>query len=137
MKVAVVFFAGSGRAQLVNIAKGVVQGLEQQGHQVDLIDGDRDVNVKLTIYEYIAVGTSGLSLWGGRISDRIGNFLANSGIITGRRCFAFISRGCIRKTKTLRELMKRMEHEGMYLKNSAILNTAEEATEIGKRLHVG
>jgi len=137
MKVAVLFFGGSGRQQLLEVSKGLVRGLEKQGKQVDLIDGDRDVNVKLTIYEYIAVGTSTVSLWGGKVSKKVTTFLANSGIVSGKRCFAFITKGGIRKTKTLRELMRIMEHEGMYLKNSRLLTSAEEAEEIGKRLHVG
>lgn len=136
MKVAVVFFPARDRRRLVEIARGLVEGIEKQGHQVDLIDGDRDVNVKLTIYEYIALGTDAVSFWGGRINQKITVFLANSGIVTGKRCFAFISKGGIRKIKTLRELMKVMEHEGMYLKKSDILPSAAEAVEVGKRLHI-
>lgn len=137
MKVAVIFFPTRDRRQLVDIAKGIVEGIEKQGHQVDLIDGNRDVNVKLTIYEYIALGTDAVSLWGGRIKPKIPVFLANSGIVTGKRCFAFISKGGIRKIKTLRELMRVMEHEGMYLKKSDILSSTAEAVEVGKRLHIG
>lgn len=137
MKVAVVFFAGANRNQVLTVSKGLLEGIEAQGHQVDLIDGDRDVNVKLTMYEYIALGTSALSLWGGKIDGRIPTFLANSGIVTGKRSFAFCLKGGIRKNKTLRELMKAMEHEGMYLKKSDLLSSVEEAKELGKRLHVG
>ena len=136
MKVGVVFFASRGRRQMVEIAKGLAEGIEKQGHQVDLIDAERDVNVKLTIYEYIALGTEATTAWGGRISGKIPVFLSNSGIVTGKRSFAFISNGGIRKTKTLRELMKAMEHEGMYLKKSDLLTSAAEAEEVGKRLHV-
>jgi len=136
MKVAVVFFGGSGREKLLNISKGLVKGLEGQGRQVDLIDGDRDVNVKLTIYEYIALGTSAPNFWGGRVSHKIALFLANSGMVSGKRCFAYITKGGLRKTKTLRALMNAMEHEGMYLKNSGFLSSVEEAEELGKRLHV-
>ena len=32
--------------------------------------------------------------------------------------------------------MKGMEKEGMFLKYSSILNSAQEAEEIGKRLHI-
>jgi menaquinone-dependent protoporphyrinogen IX oxidase len=137
MKVAVVFFPAKDRRRLVETARGLVEGIEKQGHQVDLIDGERDVNVKLTIYQYIALGTDALSVWGGRISENIKFFLANSGIVTGKRSFAFVSKGGIIKTKTLRELMKVMEREGMYLKKSDFLLSAAEAVEVGKRLHIG
>jgi len=136
MKVAVVFFGLTGRERLLNISKGLVKGLEKQGRQVDLIDGDHDVHVKLTMYEYIAIGTSNISLWGGKVSPKIAHFLSSSGMVSGKRCFAFIHGGGIRKSGTLRDLMKIMEHEGMYLKNSRFLSSPEEAEEIGKRLHV-
>jgi len=137
MKIAVLFFSGNGRQQLLEVSKGLARGLEKQGKQVDLIDGDKDVNVKLTMYQYIAIGTSALNMWGGKISRNITEFIANSGIVSGKRCFAFVTKSGLRKTKTLRALMKAMEHEGMYLKNSRLLSSAEEAEEIGKRLHVG
>ena len=60
MKIAVIFFSGNGRQQLLEVSKGLAKGLEEQGKQVDLLDGDKDVNVKLTMYQYIAIGTSAL-----------------------------------------------------------------------------
>ena len=44
MRIAVIYFAGGQRNKLVEVSKGLVKGIEAQGHQVDLIDGDRDVN---------------------------------------------------------------------------------------------
>ncbi len=137
MKVAVVFFAGNNRRQLTEAAKGLQQGLEKQGHQVDLVDGDRDVNVKLTIYEYICMGVSAINFFGGKVNEHIPKFLSNSGLVSGKRCFAFTTKTGLRQMKTLRALMKSMEHEGMYLKNSDILTNPQEAEEVGKRLHVG
>ena len=136
MKIAVVFFAGNNRNQLTETAKGLQQGLEKQGHQVDLIDGDRDVNVKLTIYEYICIGATAINFFGGKVNGHIPKFLANSGLVSGKRCFAFTTKTGLRQMKTLRALMKLMEHEGMYLKNSDILANSQEAEEVGKRLHV-
>ena len=136
MKIAVVFFAGSNRNQLTETAKGLQQGLEKQGHQVDLIDGDRDVNVKLTMYEYVCIGATAINFFGGKVKEHIPKFLANSGLLSGKRCFAFTTKTGLRHTKTLRTLMNSMEHEGMYLKNSDVLGNSQEAEEVGKRLHV-
>ncbi|MFO7731214.1 MAG: hypothetical protein R6V86_10670 [Spirochaetia bacterium] len=136
MKTAVVFFAGNNRKQLAETAKGLQQGLEKQGHQVDLIDGDRDVNVKLTMYEYVCIGATAINFFGGKVKEHIPKFLANSGVVSGKRCFAFTTKTGLRQTKTLRTLMNFMEHEGMYLKNSDVLGNSQEAEEVGKRLHV-
>ncbi len=136
MRTAVVFFGVHKREKLRNVAQELAQGIEEQGCHVDLIDATRDVNTKLTIYHYIAFGTENLTLFGGKISDQIAKYLASSGIVTGKRSFAFILKGGLRPEKTLSALMKAMEHEGMSLKYSDIINSPEEAREIGKQLHI-
>lgn len=137
MRAAVIYFAGSKRQLLTELSRSLAKGLEEQGHQVDIIDGERDVNTKLTIYNYIAIGTGATSFFGGKISDQITRFLANSGMVSGKRSFAFIVKGGLRSGKTLQKLMRVMEHEGMYLKYSEILAQPEEALVIGRKLHVG
>lgn len=136
MRVGIIFFSKNNRDKLLKITKGLASGMESQGHQVDIIDGDRDVNTKLTIYSDIAVGTAGTTMFGGKIPESIKSFLDNAGVVTGKRSFAFVLNTGLRKIKTLTKLMKVMEHEGMYLKNSDIISTEEEAAEIGKRLHI-
>ncbi len=134
MRVAVVFFAGRKRNELLDITRSLAKGIESQGHQVDIVDGERDVNAKLTMYNYLAVGASAVSSWGGGIPDRLSTFLSNAGIVVGKRSFAYILKTGFRTGKTLNRLMRGMEQEGMYLKNSEILSSPVEAEEIGKRL---
>lgn len=136
MRVATVFFAGRSRNRLLDVTKALARGLESQGHQVDIIDGDRDINSKLTIYGYIAVGTSAINSWGGKIPDKVSAYLANAGIVAGKRSFAYTINAGMRTGRTLSRLMRHMEQEGMYLKYSDILSSAAEAEEVGKRLHL-
>jgi menaquinone-dependent protoporphyrinogen IX oxidase len=136
MRTAVVFFSVNKRDKLRAIAGELAKGIEEQGCYVDVIDANRDVNSKLTIYNYIAVGTEQLSAFGGKISESIQKYLANSGIVAGKRSFAFILGGGVRTSKTLTALMKNMEHEGMYLKYSEVINSPEDAREIGRQLHI-
>lgn len=136
MRVAIVFFAPKNRNKLLDIVKALAAGIESKGHRVDIVDGDHDVNTKLTIYQYIVVCTCATTTFGGKISDRVGPFLSNAGIITGKRSSAFLMKGGMRIGKTLSTLMKVMEHEGMYLKYSEILSISSEAEAIGKRLHI-
>ena len=88
------------------------------------------------MYQYIVVGASAINSFGGKISENVAKFLSNAGVVTGKRSFAYIAKGGMRITKTLSVLMNTMEHEGMYLKYSEILTSAEEAKAIGKRLHI-
>ena len=57
MRVAVVYFPAYAGDQVSRLSQSLAQGMESQGHQVDLIDGSTDENKKLIIYHYIAVGT--------------------------------------------------------------------------------
>ena len=136
MRVAVVFFEGKNRAKTMEIVKGLVLGMESGGHHVDIIDGDHDISTRLTSYQYIAVGTSAISATGGKISARVSKFLSESGVIAGKRSFAFVIKGGMRMGKTLNAVMSTMEHEGMYLKYSEVLSSAVEAEAVGKRLRI-
>ena len=136
MRTAVVFFSSKNRDKLRNIAGELAKGIEERGYHVDLIDANHDVNTKLTIYNYIALGTESLTPFGGKISNSIGEYLANSGIVSGKRSFAFILGSGLRTVKTLSALMKAMEHEGMYLKYSEIIKSEEYARELGRQLHI-
>jgi menaquinone-dependent protoporphyrinogen IX oxidase len=136
MRAAIVFFPQKYRDKLLKISKALSDGIQQNGHQVDIIDGSRDVNTKLTIYEYIAVGSEVVSFIGGKIPESVHNFLSSAGMVGGKRCFAYILKKGFSTQKGLSRLMKEMESQGMYLKYSEVLTSAEEAKEIGKRLHI-
>lgn len=137
MQIAIVY-AGKNRndAKLQKIAQGFAKGLATQGHSVDTFDMHIDMDKSLTMYDYVIVGSTNLTSFGGSIPSLVSQYLKRCGTITGKRCFAFISGGGLRKQKTLSSLMKAMESEGMYLKNSDIVNKSDVAFAIGKRLNV-
>ena len=136
MRVAVVYFSNKKHRKLSNLAGSLAEGIRSQGHQVDVIDGDLDFNSKLTVYKYIAVGIEPLNLFGGKIPLKTVPYLGDSGIVRGKRSYAFSIRGSLRPYKSLAALMHAMEHEGMYLKKSDIISTSEEAGIIGRNLHI-
>jgi flavorubredoxin len=136
MRVGVVFFADRNRQGMLALARGLGAGIESQGHQVEVIDGIRDVNTKLTSHQYTVVGTESLSITG-KIPARVGPFLASAGMIQGKRCYAFVAKSFLGSSRALIKLMRAMEHEGMYLKNSGVLKSPEEARAIGAHLRVG
>ncbi len=136
MRVAVVFFSGRNREKIRDLAKGLARGIEKQGNQVDVFDGDRDANVKLTIYQYIVIGMEPSGSMSGKVPDSLRSFLAGSGVVSGKKSYAFVSRATFGTSKTLANLMRSMEGEGMFLRNSDILRSGVEAEEIGKRLHI-
>ncbi len=132
----VVFYHGNGK-KLLDIAKGLSEGVMANGHQVEIIDGIKEQGKKVSFYDYIAMGTDTTTTFGGKIPKAVNDFLSQSGMVSGKRSFAFVAKGGIRKNKTLKTLMDAMEHEGMYLKYSELINQPQDAKEIGKRLHIG
>jgi len=136
MRVAVVFFSGKNRERMRDIANSLARGIEKQGNQVDVFDASHDSNVKLTIYQYIAVGLEPSGSFSGKVPDSVRAFLAGSGVVTGKKSYAFVGRSTFGTAKSLANLMRSMEGEGMFLRNSDVLRSPIEAEEIGKRLHI-
>jgi len=120
----------------MGLSKAIARGIEKQGNQVDTFDGQRDANIKLTIYQYIVLGAEPVGTFGGKVPDAIRTFLASSGMVAGKKAYAFVPKATFGAAKSLAALMKCMEGEGMMLKSSDILRSVTEAEEIGKRLHV-
>ncbi len=82
------------------------------------------------------MGVEPLNIFGGKIPEKTAFFLSNSGLIRGKRAYAFLLRNTLRPHKSLSTLMQIMEKEGMYLKKSDIISSNEEANIIGKNLHI-
>ena len=136
MRTAVVFFSGDNREKIMNLSRALARGIEAQGHQADLVDGDHDINTKLTIYQYIAIGTESVSAFGGKIPEKVSSFLSSAGMVAGKRSFAYVAKSFMGSHRALARLMKSMEKEGMFLKFSDVFSSGREAEEVGKRLKI-
>jgi hypothetical protein len=137
MRAAVIFFSGRSNDRISGIARALAKGIERQGHTVDVIDGVRDTGARLTIHQYVAVGSTTTGTLGGKIPDAVKTFLSAAGTVAGKKSYAFIPKATFGTAKALATLMKCMEGEGMFLKSSDILRSPAEAEEIGKRLRMG
>lgn len=131
-----VLYAGRTRegGKLKAIADSLAHGIASQGHQVDVVN-IYDGETRLTPYDYVIIGSEPVSFFSAAVPANIQKFLAQAGTVSGKRCLAFISGG-LRKNKTLLNLMKTMEGEGMILKLSEVITKPEVAQAIGKRLNV-
>jgi len=135
MRVAVVYFQ-SGSNEVKKTAEALARGISAGDHLVELINGETDTDKRLTSYEYIVVGSTPNSFFSGKISDRISSYLKNSGMLSGKRSYAFIRKKGLASSKALKNLMMAMEKEGMMLKISDVLYSAIEAEAAGKKLHI-
>jgi len=135
MRVAVLYFK-NGSEKVKKIATKLARGIESQGHQVSLFDAETDTDTRLTIYEYIIIGTTPNSFFSSKLTDKISSFLKNAGSISGTKSYAFIVKKGLFVSKSLHILMKCMEKEGMFLKISDEIRSEEDAELIGKKLHI-
>jgi menaquinone-dependent protoporphyrinogen IX oxidase len=135
MRVAVVYFEKE-KGKLADMAESLAHGIGEQGHDVKIINGAIDGNVKLTMYEYIAVGTAPLSPFSKKLNESLEKYIKNAGMLSGKRCYAFIQKKGFRSFRVLQELMNLIEREGVILKTSDVINSKEEASYIGKKLHI-
>lgn len=119
-----------------NVAKVFALSLSNNGHNVTLVNAHLDMGKSLTLSDYIIVGTTSITAFGGKIPKVISDFLKRAGTVSGKRCYAFITNGGLFKNKSLQALMKAMEAEGMYIKNFEIIDKPQLAAAIGKRLNV-
>ena len=134
MRVCVVFAEDGSSTVCKTLCGSLAQGMQAQGHEVDVVNAHTDAGKIISYYDYIAVGTVATSLWGGKIPHRLEEFLRQCGTIAGKRSFAFVAKKGLRQNKTLQALMKSMESQGMYLTFSDILTNEAYAKEVGKRL---
>ena len=136
MRTAVVFFPSNNREKVREISRALADGIESQGHHVDVIDGSQDVNTKLTIYQHLTVITEQTTLFTGKIPSGITEFLRGAGIVGGKKSFAFVTKKLLGNTKALKRLMHAMEHEGMFLQYSDVLASPEDSKIIGSKLRI-
>lgn len=136
MRTAVVFFYENNRDSALEVAKGLSSGIEAQGHSCDIIDGNTDVQSKLSAYQYISIGYQFSSLLTGKLSNRAAEFLSQAGLIGGKRCFAYIMKRGFGIAKSMKKLMNLLESEGVFVQFSDQLQSREEAKLIGKNLQI-
>ena len=136
MKVGIVVLYESSKRKVLEIAKGLAEGVSQNGHNAEIIDAVLESEKKLTFYDYLIFGTESSTLFSGKIPRNVQSYLAQCGSVLGKKSFAFILKKGFRTGRTLSMLMKAMESEGMFIKYSEILKRKEDGKEIGKRLRI-
>jgi hypothetical protein len=116
LRVAVIHYDTENSKTFDEIVKGLAKGIESQGHDVTLVDAKRDAGKSLTSFGYIAVGSSAPSLFAKSVPVPLGSFLRSAGMVSGKRCYAFVGKKGLRKGKVLASLMRIMGERGHVFK---------------------
>ena len=115
--------------------KSLGKGMESMGHRVDIIDAWTEDGMRLPGYEYIAVVAEATGFWGGRMPDALSRILGSGSGLVGKKSAAFIKKtGPLFLNKSLWNLMKAMEKEGMKINWSELILNPAHAEALGKRI---
>jgi menaquinone-dependent protoporphyrinogen IX oxidase len=131
MRIALVYVPAKGPETIIAVSKAMARALEAAGHFVDLAEARSDESPRLTGYDYVIVGTESASPMG-KISPRVGQFLAQAGMVAGKRSMAFLRKSGFRPEKALNRLMKAMEAEGMIVNCAEIVSDEKSAGEAAR-----
>ena len=134
MRIAVVSVPAQRRG-IPEYIKSLGRGMESMGHRVDLIDAWTEDGFRLPGYEYIIVCAEAASFWGGKMPEALPKILGSGSGLVGKKSAAFIKKtGPLFVNKSLSNLMRAMEKEGMLINWSDVLLNAPHAEALGKRI---
>jgi hypothetical protein len=131
MRVALVYIPAKAPEALAAISKTMARSLESAGHFVDLVQARPDESPRLTGYDYIVIGTESATALG-KISPKVSQYLAQAGMVTGKRSMAFLRKSGLRPERALARLMKAMEAEGMVVNCAEVVASEAAASEAAR-----
>ncbi|MFA7670966.1 MAG: hypothetical protein WCY53_01770 [Sphaerochaetaceae bacterium] len=134
MRICVIFSKGTSSDKDLKIVSAFIKGLEAANNSVDFFDISKEKEKLTSFYDYVAVGSSNIPLFGKKDDPLLEQFLKQNNIVAGRRSFAFTTKRVFGENKTLQSIMKIMEKEGMLITFSEVLKDEISAKEIGKNL---
>jgi len=122
---------------MLDLAKGLVRGLEAVGYQVQLLDasiGASSFNIPMSVYDLVCIGSPAVGTFGGEISADIDAALRKAMRLQGRPSVAFVRAKAFGANRSLRVLMEAMEAQGAWVQDFAALSTPAEAERFGRKL---
>ena len=133
MRIAVISVP-SRRRPPPDYVQSLAKGMEMMGHRADVIDAWTDDGMRLPGYEYIVIVTEQTAFFSAKIPEALPKILSATSGIGGKKSAAFLKKGGVRNSKTLANVMKAMEKEGMVVNWCDILLNAPHAEAMGKRI---
>jgi len=133
MRIAVVS-APAQRKETPGYVKALVKSMESMGHRIDIIDAWTDDGMRLPGYEYIVVVAESISYFSGKIPEKVAKILGSASSLAGKKSAAFFKKSGLFASRSLANLMKAMEKEGMRINWSDIILSEPHAQALGKRI---
>jgi hypothetical protein len=134
MRIAIVS-APRQREGIPGYVSSLAKGMESMGHRVDTLDAWTEDGMRLPGYEYIVVVAQSIGYFSGKLPEALSKMLGAGSGLGGKRSAAFVKKSGLFTGRTLFNVMKAMEKEGMRVNWSDILLNPAHAEALGK--HIG
>ncbi|MDR2543086.1 MAG: hypothetical protein LBC80_06515 [Treponema sp.] len=133
MRIAIVS-APATRSKVPDYVQSLAKGMESMGHHVDIIDAWTEDGFRLPGYEYVALVTQPISSFSRKIPVCIAKVLGAGSSLVGKKSAAFVKKTGLFYNRSLSNLMRAMEKEGMRVNWSEVIFNGPHAEALGKRI---
>lgn len=133
MRVAIVYFPESKSSKLGALAQEAARGIESQGKQYELINGYTDM-IRGGMFSYLCFCVEGKTAFGSKIDPRFSSCLDQASSITGKRASVLMQKKLMFSQKTMQRYMRAIEGQGVFLRNSLVVEKQGEAQSFTAKL---
>ncbi|MEJ6951158.1 flavodoxin family protein [Natronospora cellulosivora (SeqCode)] len=125
----------STEGNLEEISKGIEEGLENNGYQVDTISTNEKGKVHSFFpYDFVIVGSPSKGFIKGTIAADISSFLKQCKRTAGKNAIAFVTPSGIATNKSLKALMGELEKLGCFVNDFRTIKNRNDAVSFGESL---
>lgn len=135
MRILILSYLKSDNRKQTDILKKLEQTAVACGHQVDVKSGEKDTEeLHLIIYDYIAVIVPASPLFGAKVPVKLPEVLSHCGNVSGKKGAALVVKSGFSSAKMCHVVMKAMEKEGMFVDYFEVVESADHATAVGRKI---
>lgn len=135
MRILLLSYLKSDNRKHSEILKKLEQTVSSCGHQIDVKSGEKDTeNLHLIIYDYIAVIVPASPLFGAKVPAKLPEVLSHCGNVSGKKGAALVVKSGFSSAKMSHVVMKAMEKEGMFVDYFEVVESADHATAVGRKI---
>lgn len=135
MRILLLSYLKSDNKKQSAILKTLEQTAQTGGHQVDVKSGEKDTeNLHLIVYDYIAVIVPASPLFGAKVPAKLPEVLSQCGNVSGKKGAALVVKSGFSSAKMCHVVMKAMEKEGMFVDYFDVVENADHAVAVGRKI---
>ena len=135
MRIVILHFLDVENKKHSEILKKLVDSANKNGHQVDLINGNKEYDTfRITPYEYVTVVSKGKNVFSSKVPQKVTEVLNSCGTSSGKKACALVLKQIFFSETLCRNLMKVLDKEGMIVDYFNVIENPDHAIHIGKKL---